>query len=167
MVEISVQMPNERWIEALPECEHLVRETVLKALDGLRMTDPTLELSLVLADNEMIQTLNRDYRGKDTATNVLAFPAVTGSAPGAPRLLGDIVVAFEALDNEATAQSKSLRDHLQHLVLHGLLHLLEFDHDTDENAAEMERLETEILKQMGVDDPYQARVANAMEGPHG
>jgi probable rRNA maturation factor len=134
------------------------------------------EACIVLADDTLVQSLNRDYRGKDAPTNVLSFPfqQPAGSAhssdigsdaaeprhlgPGVaePRHLGDVVLAAETVSREADAQDTPLLHHLQHLVVHGLLHLLGFDHDTDAQAEVMERLEVQILATLGVPDPYAA-----------
>ena len=163
MAEISVQILETRWLDRLPECETLVRAAVEETLEKLEMLDAGLEVSLALADDGAVQALNRDYRRKDKPTNVLAFPAQQEPIPGAPRLLGDVIVALETLETEALAQGKSVGDHLQHLIVHGLLHLAHFDHDTDETAAKMEQTEIEILQQLGVGDPYDEQVPTVME----
>jgi probable rRNA maturation factor len=121
---------------------------------------------VVLADDALLQSLNRTYRGKDAPTNVLSFPFQqpgaagpsddAGGDPAAPRQLGDVVLAVETLSREADAQGTPPVHHLQHLVVHGLLHLLGFDHDTEPQADTMERLEVEILATLGVSDPYGA-----------
>ena len=116
-----------------------------------------VELVVVLADDAEQRQLNRDWRGIDRPTNVLAFPAW---APGAqlprdaPLLLGDVVLAFETVAREADEQDKPLADHFGHLIVHGVLHLLGYDHASDMEAVEMERLETSILAELGVADPY-------------
>lgn len=113
------------------------------------------ELGLVFADTAFVRSLNSDWRGRDTATNVLSFPAMDGiPAPGAPVLLGDVVVAREVLVAEAKAQNKPVDHHLAHLICHGTLHLLQYDHMTDTDADMMESLETVILARMGIPDPY-------------
>jgi probable rRNA maturation factor len=130
---------------------------------------------VVLADDALVRQLNRDYRGKDRPTNVLSFPQVDGDGdegtgpredgPGAealggdgaapaPLLLGDVILAFETVEGEARAQGKPLGSHLSHLVVHGVLHLLGYDHESDEDADHMERLETRILAGLGIADPY-------------
>jgi probable rRNA maturation factor len=124
------------------------------------------EACVVLADDALVRSLNRTYRGKDAPTNVLSFPLrqpdaawpsdAIGSAPAGPRHLGDVVLAVETLRREADAQGTPPVHHLQHLVVHGLLHLIGFDHDTGPQADTMERLETEILAALGVSDPYAA-----------
>jgi probable rRNA maturation factor len=115
------------------------------------------EACVVLADDSLVQSLNRSYRGKDAPTNVLSFP-FQGGPPGTlrSRHLGDVVLAAETILNEASEQGIAPVHHLQHLVVHGLLHLLGFDHDTEAQAEAMERLEVQILATLGVPDPYAA-----------
>ena len=116
-----------------------------------------LVVGIRLTDDDEQRRLNRAYRGKDAPTNVLAFP-LAGLAdplpPGSPQLLGDVVLAFDTVRHEAEAQGKLLADHLRHLVVHGVLHLLGFDHDSEPEAAAMEAREVEILDALGVPDPY-------------
>jgi probable rRNA maturation factor len=113
-------------------------------------------VSLALADDETLHRLNREHRGEDRATNVLAFPdgGRVGPAPGAALLLGDVVVALETATAEAARDGRTVADHLSHLVVHGVLHLLGYDHDDDRLAEEMEALERRALDALGVDDPY-------------
>ena len=112
------------------------------------------EVSMVFTDDARIQVLNRQYRGKDRPTNVLSFPA----APLVPgRLgppLGDIVLARETIALESEAQGLDFADHLTHLIVHGFLHLLGYDHEAHGEAVVMERLETAILGRLGIADPY-------------
>ena len=112
--------------------------------------------TLALADDALVRDLNRRFRGKDKPTNVLSFPSGE-VASGAP--LGDIVVARETLEREAALDGKPIDHHLMHLVVHGLLHLLGYDHESDDEAEAMERLETAILAELGVPDPYADPVA--------
>ncbi|MFZ3034653.1 MAG: rRNA maturation RNase YbeY [Parvibaculum sp.] len=122
------------------------------------------ELCIVFGDDAFVQNLNKTYRGKDKPTNVLSFP--TGDIPVAvgaevfadmgPRLLGDVVLAQETIEREAAEQSKSFSDHLTHLVVHGVLHLLGQDHENDLEAEEMEAMERDILEDLNVADPYAA-----------
>jgi probable rRNA maturation factor len=117
---------------------------------------PGSEASVVLGSDALVRRLNRDYRGKDAATNVLSFPFQRPPGVGSDddAYLGDVVLAAETVGREATERGIEPRHHLQHLVVHGLLHLLGRDHQTDTEAEEMERLEVEILKAIGVADPY-------------
>lgn len=119
---------------------------------------PPSEISVVLSDDEHIRELNKHHRGMDKPTNVLSFPAArTKTATGAPRMLGDIVLAFETVEREATEESKPLENHLSHLVVHGVLHLLGYDHEDDEEAEMMEARERQILSKLGIPDPYAER----------
>ena len=112
----------------------------------------TYGLTIVLSGDEEVRGLNRTWRGKDTPTNVLSFPA--GAQPGAPRQLGDVVLAFETVAREADAQELALSDHVSHLVVHGVLHLLGFDHVSEEEADKMESTERRLLASLGIADPY-------------
>jgi probable rRNA maturation factor len=108
----------------------------------------------VLADDASVQDLNARWRGKDAPTNVLAFASDEPPAKGKPVLLGDVVLAYETVSREAKEQGKRLADHLRHLVIHGVLHLLGYDHIKATPAKRMEALETRILASLGVADPY-------------
>ena len=99
-----------------------------------------------------MRALNRTWRGKDAPTNVLSFPA--GEGVGEPGLLGDVVLAYETTLKEARAQDIALRDHIAHLVVHGVLHLIGFDHMRDEQADRMEAVERVALTSLGIADPY-------------
>ena len=109
--------------------------------------NPDAEVSVVLADDDFVHTLNKQYRGKDKPTNVLSFENEGICA-------GDIVVAYGVLVREAREQKKSFRAHLAHLLVHGTLHLQGYDHLTDKQADEMEHLERKIMKKLGYPDPY-------------
>ena len=114
------------------------------------------EITIRLVDEQESQRLNLDYRGKDYPTNVLSFPFE--APPGIElNLLGDLVICMAVVAREAQEQHKSLNDHLAHMVVHGTLHLLGFDHIDDAEADEMEGIETHILSQLGIDDPYQIK----------
>jgi probable rRNA maturation factor len=119
------------------------------------------EVAVVLTDDSAIRVLNRDWRRKDAATNVLSFPSVAAAEGGAPRLLGDIVIAFETTEREARAERKPFAHHLAHLAVHGFLHLVGYDHEADDEADAMEVLETAILAGLDVPDPYKVRSAEA------
>ncbi len=117
---------------------------------------PAAELSVVLSDDEGVRILNRDWRGKDRPTNVLSFPAVPAARIGVAPLLGDVVLAFETLEREAVTQGIPLADHFAHLVVHGTLHVLGFDHEDAGEGDRMEALETAVLRDLGIADPYAA-----------
>ncbi|MGE5548299.1 MAG: rRNA maturation RNase YbeY [Solirubrobacterales bacterium] len=157
---IDVAVESEAWTAALPEAEALCRRMAAAALAGGDAPEGPLELSLVLADDATVHELNRTWRGKDKPTNVLSFAALDDEdapqAAGAPLLLGDVILAYETCAAEAVEQGKTLADHLAHLVVHGVLHLLGYDHeDSEAEAEEMERLETAILSACGISDPYE------------
>lgn len=124
--------------------------------DSARTPAANTEISVRLVSREEIRLLNRDYRQQDKATNVLSFPAgaITGLPPDAARLLGDIVVCAAVVSDEAAEQGKSASDHWAHMLVHGTLHLLGYDHQSAAEAAEMEGLESSILTANGLTDPY-------------
>jgi len=119
------------------------------------------ELSILLVGPQRSRSLNRRYRGCDAATNILSFPAAAAPVPrsrhAAPaRLLGDLVICPQVLQREARAQGKSARAHWMHLVIHGALHLIGYDHQRAAEAVRMERRETRLLRSLGVADPYRS-----------
>lgn len=154
-LEVEISHAGGAWDMTAEEVVLRIAQAVYEseAMEG------SADLSVLLADNAFVQSLNRKFRGKDKPTNVLSFPQAEGSAglvfePNRP--LGDIAFAFETLVEEARAQDKSFDDHLAHLVAHGVLHLLGYDHETDGQADEMEALERAILKRFNIEDPYAA-----------
>lgn len=116
------------------------------------MTGP-LELSVLLTDDAHQRELNGQWRGKDKTTNVLSFPQFEPFAP-LSGLMGDISMAHETLVREANQLGKPFRDHFTHLLVHGVLHIIGYDHETEDQALVMERLETQILAQLGIGNPY-------------
>lgn len=137
------------------ELAALSRRAVDAAVSRLGLADAESELSIIFTDNEAMRALNAQWRGKDKPTNVLSFPAFPLS-PGDPPgpMLGDIVIAFETVKSEAELEGKPFDDHLRHLVVHGFLHVLGYDHENDTDAEEMEAAERAILADMGIADPY-------------
>lgn len=112
-------------------------------------------LTILFSDDAVIQALNARFRGKDKPTNVLSFPApAAATMPGAPRHIGDIALAYETVAREAETERKPFEHHLTHLVVHGFLHLFGYDHETPEEAEEMENLERRILESLAIGDPY-------------
>lgn len=153
-IAIDIAMPCAAWRRALPAAATIAREAAEAALAASGKRIACAELSLVLADDATVRDLNGRWRGKDAPTNVLAFASDEAPEPGKPVLLGDVVLAFETVTHEAKSQGKSLADHLRHLVIHGVLHLLGYDHIAVAPARRMEALETRILAGLGVADPY-------------
>ena len=119
------------------------------------------ELAIMLTDDAGIRTLNNNWRSIDKPTNVLSFPALQPEGPvgpdDAPRMLGDIAIAYETMRREADEEDKPFDHHLSHLAVHGFLHLIGYDHENDADAETMESLETEILLHLGIPDPYENR----------
>jgi probable rRNA maturation factor len=153
-VDIIVESP--KWV-AQRGAKTVLRQTIAAAAAAAPAT--TGELAVVLTDDAAIRTLNRTWRGKDAPTNVLSFPAPDSHVRGAPRQLGDIVIAYETTTREALTEHKPFRHHLAHLAVHGFLHLAGYDHETDKDAEAMERLEVIILARLKVPNPYIARDA--------
>lgn len=160
--EIDVLVTSTNWSDALPNVEALCRGVVavgLGAAAGSPVGLPAdrLEVSLVLSDDAEVRELNGRYRGQDKPTNVLSFPAYDAATPLPPVgrvMLGDVIVAFGTATAEAAAERKSLADHLSHLLVHGVLHLLGYDHLAEAAADEMEGLERSILAALAIADPY-------------
>jgi len=186
---IDVEIEDQRWAEALPNAAELAKRAAESTLSSAHLgdrfaearssqsRDPVLSsqhsagkswvpafagmsgISVLLASDEVVRELNLRFLGNDKPTNVLSFPATENPE----HHLGDIALAFETCAREAAEQGKPLGDHLQHLVAHGVLHLVGYDHQTDAEAEAMEALEREILSGLGVPDPY----AEDGRGDHG
>jgi probable rRNA maturation factor len=150
-LKIDVMVDSRRWKEP-QKARSIVRRAVTRAAVATRSTREA-ELAIVLTDDSAIRALNRDWRGIDKATNVLSFPAKTGSPK--PHL-GDIVLAFETIAREAKSEHKPFAHHVAHLAVHGFLHLVGYDHERDADALEMEQAERDILRQLKIPDPYAA-----------
>ena len=145
-VDIQVQSP-------LWDAEPAAAATVREAIAAARAAVPAAagEVSVVLADDAAIRTLNRQWRGIDKPTNVLSFPA---AKPVGATFLGDIVIAHETLARECAEENKVFLHHLAHLAVHGFLHLIGYDHATDSEADAMEALESTIMARLQMPDPY-------------
>ena len=157
VVAIDIQMastvdsvPDEKAIQAWLD------DVIGSAGDGT-----SREISVRIVDEEEGRALNNQYRQQDKATNVLSFPAVGADEVGLPpelsQALGDIVICGPVVEREAVEQNKEIASHWAHLLVHGALHLLGYDHETDEEADVMEKLETRILATRGIADPYAVR----------
>jgi probable rRNA maturation factor len=147
MIEIEIE--SDDWTTALPDAEAIV-ERAATAAQG----DVPGDLVVLLTDNGAVQLLNAEFRDRDRPTNVLSFPGADMAMPGAPVHLGDIVLAFGVCRDEAVEQGKSLANHLTHLVIHGVLHVLGRDHEDEDEAEAMETEERALLASLGVADPY-------------
>jgi len=151
-LDISAAFPGWR---KLPRARTLARETIAACVAESGLSAPErAEVSLLLAGDAEVRALNARWRGQDKPTNVLSFPAARPQGLAGRATLGDIALAYETLAREAEAAGVPLADHYRHLVTHGFLHLIGYDHETDEEAGRMEALETRILARLGVPDPY-------------
>lgn len=145
MIEIEIE--DEAWTAALPEAEAVVERAAKAALGAIRG-----DVVILLTDDESVREINARFRDRDRPTNVLSFPAAESAFPH----LGDLTLAYGVCAREAVEQGKTLSDHLSHLTVHGILHLLGRDHEDDAEAEEMEDEERSILASLGVADPYTA-----------
>jgi probable rRNA maturation factor len=159
-IQIEVVVEDAGWTALLPRAESLV-ETAARAALAAADAPVEGEIVVMLTNDAEVRALNARFRGKDAATNVLSFPA-PATAPGA---LGDIALALGVCRAESAGQGKTLAAHLQHLVAHGVLHLLGYDHQIDAEAEAMEAMERSIMAGLGEADPYSAR--QDVEAPHG
>ena len=153
MGAIAVEIEDEAWSSALPDAAMATIRAATAALAasaGRSERAGELEVTVLLTDDVTVRDLNARFRGKDAPTNVLSFPAADSARP----YLGDVALAFGVCVVEAKAQGKRLVDHLSHLTVHGVLHLLGYDHEADDEAEVMEDMERAILSRIGIRDPY-------------
>ncbi len=167
-LNIDIIIRDPKWEEAVSGVDGVCRHAAQAAFAAARAELSAAEAAIVLADDEFVAGLNQQYREREGATNVLSFAAADSdmppqALPGMPAMLGDVIVAREITEREAVSAGISIEHHLRHLIVHGMLHLLGFDHMTDEEAAEMESLETAILGEMGIRDPYGQEVVGPAE----
>lgn len=162
---IDCMIEDRRWMSL--GLDALAEAAVTATFDRLGLEPSVFEISLLACNDARIATLNADFRGKPQPTNVLSWPSEERAArtpgempipprPGPDAELGDIAIAYDTCAREAAESNKPLAGHVTHLIVHGTLHLLGFDHENDPDAALMEGLETEILGKMGQPDPYRA-----------
>lgn len=154
IVQVDVQIACAD--EGLPESDEIESWAQRAIAAAAGNVDDELEVAIRIVDSAESRALNLDFRQQDRPTNVLSFPAgdFEGLPAEVPKALGDIVICAPIVTAEATAQGKEIGGHWAHMVVHGTLHLLGFDHMNDDEALEMERLETQILTTHGVADPY-------------
>jgi probable rRNA maturation factor len=151
-VTVDVIVECESW-STCEDAEKIVRRAIHAAAN---FSDKTGEVAVMLTDDASLRAMNAQWRGIDKPTNVLSFPAHESPVSGEPRL-GDIAIAYQRVAAESAAENKAFSDHLAHLAVHGYLHLVGFDHETDSEAAYMENLEIRILSGLGIADPYADR----------
>ena len=151
---IDIRVASPLW-DVQPQAEQTVRDAIEAAAAALSTADG--EVSVLLTDDSAIRALNRDWRGIDKPTNVLSFPAAKTTATAGAKMLGDIVIAYETLCRECDDEDRVFLHHLAHLTVHGFLHLIGYDHQTEMQADEMEGLESKIMRRMKMPDPYLAR----------
>ncbi|MCB9989020.1 MAG: rRNA maturation RNase YbeY [Rhodospirillales bacterium] len=160
----DVLISDPAWRKALPGLDSLTDAVIGAVFSTISLPDilggKTLETGILLSDDQQVQALNSEFRGMDKPTNVLSFaalddPDLESALAASPHfVLGDVIFAFETVEREAREQNKSFADHYAHLLTHGLLHLLGYDHIEDKEAEEMEALEVRILDGLGIENPY-------------
>ncbi len=167
--DIDVTIQDARWETMVPDVAALCAAAGEAAFEASDVQIPLAEISLVLADDDFVASLNQQYRDREGPTNVLSFAAhgdmseLKELPTNMPVMLGDIIVAYDTVEREALHAGVTLDDHLRHLVVHGMLHLLGYDHISDDDAAEMEPLETSVLAKLGVSDPYHNEAMHSPE----
>ena len=155
----EVLVVADSW-QTEPDAEAVIQRAVTAAAEIADADTGEAEIAVMLTDDAGIRTLNSNWRGIDKPTNVLSFPALQASPGGpddAPRMLGDIAIAYETTRKEADDEQRPFDHHLSHLAVHGFLHLIGYDHEKDDDAEAMETLEQEILAHLGIPDPYADR----------
>ncbi|PNG26446.1 rRNA maturation RNase YbeY [Methylocella silvestris] len=159
---IDIAVEAEAW-DSFEDAAALAETVIVQTINqsGAKLAAET-EISIVLCDDAFIADLNRKWRGVDKPTNVLSFPS--GGPIAATPVLGDIVIAYETTEREAQEAGKPFRDHVAHLIAHGFLHLIGYDHIVGAEAEAMEALERSVLARLGIDDPYQQPLASLEEG---
>jgi probable rRNA maturation factor len=153
---VVVSVTDDAWARACPDIENVGRAAAWAACSAVstEQDQEIGEISVVLADDAMVRRLNRDFRGMDKPTNVLSFRAAGPALPGVTGSLGDVILGFETVRRESDEFGRPFTHHVQHLVVHGCLHLFGYNHVADAEAQRMEALEIEILAGLGIPDPY-------------
>ena len=163
---MDIEIEHEGWGNLGFDTRAVIERVANASLGRAALPEPlkpeTINIAFLLTSDEAVRALNRDFRGKDKPTNVLSFATLddpdwqTQIVKNEPFHLGDIAFALETLQRESAEQKKTLHDHFTHLTVHGILHLLRYDHEKDDEAETMEALEIKILDTLGIADPYAA-----------
>ncbi len=153
---IDVNIEDKRWLKYEPKISSKAKQIIKIALSEskAKINSCQIEISLLLTNDKHIQVLNKQYRSKDKPTNVLSFPIDSVDSTQEVICLGDIIVSLETITDEALQQNKDFMNHFSHMLVHGVLHLLGYDHIKPKDAIKMESLEIDILQIMGISNPY-------------
>jgi len=156
MLQVAITIKDTAWQALTGDIETTCQDILQQVWAALDVDSQAAWVSMLLAGDGELQALNQQFRGQDKPTNVLSFPSPEAIVAGDDALdvLGDIALSYQTIQREADEQSKNVVHHLTHLLVHGLLHLLGYDHEQDDDAAVMEQLEIDILGQMGLANPY-------------
>lgn len=151
---LDTERESALW-DSLPDAEAIAERAlnVASEMADVKLMDGA-ELALLLSDDAHVKSVNQEWRKIDKPTNVLSFPSVEANKLARVPFIGDIIIAYETVKREAEHDGKDFADHFTHLVVHGFLHLVGFDHQTDDDAKVMEALETRILAELEIPDPY-------------
>jgi probable rRNA maturation factor len=158
VITIDLTVEAGDW-EKLGDLEALAQRAASAAVGVIPKLDGDLEVALLFTDDAAMREINKDWRDQDKPTNVLSFPAAAHPGMPGPRHIGDVVLAFETTQREAGDEGKTIEAHVSHLIVHGVLHCLGYDHESDEQAEAMEALEISALKRIGYADPYEENAA--------
>ena len=169
IIDLTLILHDARWRKLIPDTEQFARSVIVTTLTAISQRVPAAkadrlpEIACLFTNDAEIRILNRQFRGKDKTTNVLSF-AADRSAPAPdeqPVIIGDLILSVDTIEQEAADQGKTFADHTTHMLVHGILHLFDYDHMHEPDAEDMENLERRILQGLGVSDPYQD---NAQKG---
>ncbi len=160
-IKIDITCASKKWAKIFKDIKPIIKKAIITALGETSILQKcrNTEISVLLTDNLGIKKLNKIYRGKDKATNVLSFPLMdikAGKYGNLPQdiILGDIILAYSIIAEEALKQNKPFINHLTHLCIHGALHLVGYDHEREKDAEKMESLEIKILTYLAIPNPY-------------
>lgn len=152
-ISVDIRVDDVNWNEKCSFIEKRVYD-LWKEICKEHEFHQNFEISILLTSDDEVKLLNKKYRNKDKKTNILSFPQWDGEKVPYPIPLGDLALSFEYIKNEATLEKKELNDHLTHLLLHGILHLIGYDHIEEECANKMEQFEIKVLKYLSISNPY-------------